>query len=148
MDMSCREKSKAQKKLKEMKIRAWRLALGGRKRLSIPASKCRCDIRPKKLNEKKWKEMKIRTLRQARIFISFNFFGLLSAVHVYIICICIYIYLFLERVWIIVRRGRRTASFWRVNSCGVDLHPREVFARKAPSTRLRFSSLSIFLDFL
>ena len=73
MDMSCREKSKAQKKLKEMKIRAWRLALGGRKRLSIPASKCRCDIRPKKLNEKKWKEMKIRTLRQARIFISFNF---------------------------------------------------------------------------
>ena len=78
--------------------------------------------------------------RQARIFISLNFFGLFSTAHVYIICICIYVYLFLERVCIIVRRGRRTASFWRVNSYGADLHPREAFARQAPSAKLGFSS--------
>ena len=43
INMSCREKVKIQKKLKEMKIRAWRLALGGRKRLSGVSPRANAD---------------------------------------------------------------------------------------------------------
>ena len=83
--------------------------------------------------------------RQAQIFMSLNIFGLFSTAHVYITCICIYVYLFLERVCIIVRRGRRTANFWRVNSYGADLHPREAFVRQAPFAKLGFASTSFFV---
>jgi len=65
--MSCREKSKVQQKLKEMKTRAWRLALGGRKRLSGVSPRANADATSdqKKLKEIKLKEMKIRAWRLA-----------------------------------------------------------------------------------